>query len=96
MQNGVAANMLKIGSKRRRPATEVKSERELTSQKEQELRQKMADLKSYENKLALQKNKLRNGEEAVAIVSGLIKAGQIKQSSDGSWAAIPQSDKMEQ
>jgi hypothetical protein len=29
VQNGVANNMLKIGSKRRRPATEVKSEREL-------------------------------------------------------------------
>ena len=97
VQNGVAANMLKIGSKRRRPATEVKSERELTSKKEQELKQKMADLKSYENKLALQKNELRNGKEAIAIMNGLIKANQIKQSKDGTWAAIvPESDKMEQ
>ena len=97
VQNGVAANMLKIGSKRRRPATEVKSERELTSKKEQELKQKMADLKSYENKLALQKNELRNGKEAIAIMNGLLKAGQIKQSKDGTWAAVvPESDKMEQ
>ena len=57
----------------------------------------MADLKSYENSLALKKNELRNGKEAIAIVNGLLKAGQIKQSSDGSWAAVPQqSDKMEQ
>ena len=96
VQNGVAANMLKIGSKRRRPATEVKSERELTSKKEQELKQKMADLKSYENKLALQKNELRNGKEATAILNGLIKAGQIKQSKDGTWAAMPQNEKMEE
>ena len=53
VQNGVAANMLKIGSKRRRPATEVKSEREIADKKEQELKKKMADLGSYENRLAL-------------------------------------------
>ena len=46
VQNGVAANMLKIGSKRRRPAKEVKNERESTEQKEMELKQKMADLKA--------------------------------------------------
>ena len=88
--------MLKIGSKRRRPATEVKSEREVAEKKEKELMKRMADLKSYENRLSLKKNELANGKEASQILNGLLKAGQIKQSPDGSWAAVSQSEPMEQ
>ena len=37
VQNGVAVNMLKVGSKRRRPTAEVKEERRESDKKEMEL-----------------------------------------------------------
>ena len=60
------------------------------------MKQKLLDLKAYEQKLHLQKNELRNGREASQILNGLLKAGQIRQGNDGTWAAVQQEDKMEQ
>ena len=56
--------MLKVGSKRRRPAAEVKAEKEEEKKKEDDFKKKMLDLKAYEQKLHLQKNELRNVKEA--------------------------------
>ena len=45
----------------------------------------------------MKQNDLNNGKEAMNIVNGLIKAGSLKQESDGSWTVLnppeePQSD----
>ena len=40
--------MLKVGSKRRRPAAEVKAEKEQEKRKEEDYKQKLLDLKAYE------------------------------------------------
>ena len=69
--------MLKVGSKRRRPAAEVKAEQEQEKKREEDFQKKLLDLKAYEQKLHLQKNELRNGKEASAILNGLLKSGQI-------------------
>ena len=69
--------MLKVGSKRRRPAAEVKAEQEQEKKKEEDFQKKLLDLKAYEQKLNLQKNELRNGKEASAILNVLLKSGQI-------------------
>ena len=70
--------MLKIGTKRRRTAMEVRDEKEGSKKKDDDIKQKMLDLKAYEQKLHLQKNELKNSKEAVAILNGLLKNGQIK------------------
>ena len=87
--------MLKVGSKRRRPAAEVKAEKDQSKKKEDDFQKKMLDLKAYEQKLHLKKNELANGREASQILNGLLKAGQIKQSSDGTWAAVQPNGSME-
>ena len=48
----------------------------------------MSELKSYENQIALQKNELGNGKEAMAILNSMIKAGQAKQNKDGTWVTF--------
>ena len=88
--------MLKIGTKRRRTALEVREEKEGSKKKDDDIKQKMLDLKAYEQKLHLQKNELRNGKEAAAILQGLLKSGQIKQASDGSWGAVVPNNSMQQ
>ena len=88
--------MLKVGSKRRRTAKEVKEEKTGSKKKEEEMKKKLHDLKAYEQKLHLQKNELRNGKEASAILNGLLKSGQIKQASDGTWGAVVPTDSMQQ
>ena len=87
--------MLKIGTKRRRTAMEVRQEKEGSKKKDDDMKQKMLDLKAYEQKLHLQKNELRNVKEAGAILNGLLKSGQIKQAPDGTWAAVQQEGSMQ-
>ena len=48
----------------------------------------MVELKAFEQQMHLKRNELKNGKEAAAILNGLLKSNQIKQSSDGSWAAV--------
>ena len=88
--------MLKVGSKRRRPAAEVKAEQEQEKKKEDDFQKKLLDLKAYEQKLHLHKNELKNGKVAEGILNGLLKSGQIKQAKDGTWAAVQQEDRMQQ
>ena len=77
--------MLKVGSKRRRPAAEVKAERREHDKMEMDLQVKLAELKSFERNLKMKQNELKNGKEAMNIVNGLIEAGSLKQETDGSW-----------
>ena len=89
--------MLKVGSKRRRPNAKVVAERRESDKKEMDLQMKLAELKSFERQLKMKQNDLNNGKEAMNIVNGLIKAGSLKQESDGSWTVLnppeePQSD----
>ena len=53
VQKGVSVNMLKVGSKRRRPTAEVKEERRESDKKEMELQMKLAELKAFERQLKL-------------------------------------------
>ena len=52
--------------------------------------EKLAELKHFERQLKMQKQELDNGKEASSILNGLLKSGQIKQGSDGSWGAAQQ------
>ena len=88
--------MLKIGTKRRRTAMEVREEKEGSKKKEDDMKKKMLDLKAYEQKLHLQKNELKNGKVAEGILNGLLKSGQIKQAPDGTWGAVIANNSMQQ
>ena len=54
--------------------------------------EKLAELKHFERQLKMQKQELDNGKEAASILNGLLKSGQIKQASDGSWGVIQKDD----
>ena len=84
--------MLKVGSKRRRPPAEVKAEREAKANKDAAVMEKLAELKHFERQLKMQKKELDHGKEAANILNDLLKAGQIKQAPDGSWAANQMAD----
>ena len=88
--------MLKVGSKRRRPAGEVNASRDETRAKEDEIAKRLAEIKAKEQELHLHRNDLRNGKEAMQILNGMLKAGQIRQSKDGTWSAVIPSDAMQQ
>ena len=96
VQNGVAVNMLKVGSKRRRPTAEVKESRRESDKQEMDLQMKLAELKAFERQLKLKQNELNSGKEASAIVNGLIEAGSLKQESDGSWTVLQPSQPQQQ
>ena len=51
VQNGVGFNMLKAGSKRRRPTTEVAMERQQSKMKDEDLQAKLAELRAMESSL---------------------------------------------
>ena len=74
----MSVNMLKVGSKRRRPAAEVKESRREHDKMEMDLQVKLAELKSFERKLKMKQQELNNGNEAMKIVDGLMKAGSLR------------------
>ena len=51
VQKGVSANMLKIGSKRRRTKAQVKADKEEAALREQDIQTKLARLAATEEKL---------------------------------------------
>ena len=52
VHNGISVNMLKVGSKRRRTANEVETDRRESKMKDSDLQEKLAQLKSFEAQLA--------------------------------------------
>ena len=85
VQNGVGVNMLKIGSKRRRPTNEVLMERHQSKMKDQDLQAKLGELRAMETALNAQKQELAAGREATAVINKLLEQGHLKQRDDGSW-----------
>ena len=78
--------MLKVGSKRRRTATEVKVEREDSKMKAGDLQAKLTELRAMDQQLKQKKAEFDSGQAAANILNGLIKAGQIVRNGDGSFA----------
>ena len=83
--------MLKVGSKRRRPAGEVQAERESKRVKDEGVQQKLEELQRFEAHLKEEVEKLKTARAAEGVLNGLIRAGDVKQYTDGSWAAVQHS-----
>ena len=80
--------MLKVGSKRRRPPAEVKAERESKKKQGPAIGQQMAELQRFEAHLKEEAEKLETARAAEGVLNELIRAGDVKQYTDGSWAAV--------
>ena len=80
--------MITVGSKRRRSTAVVKAEREQSKKKDAAIQQQLNELKQFEAQVKQRKEELDNGLNAEAILSDLIKTGEVKQHEDGSWGAI--------
>ena len=77
MQKGVSANLLKVGSKRRRRKTEIA---DLEEEVERTNREKISNeverqTKNLKNQLAQQEHEARNNLKAAEILSGFIHRG---------------------
>ena len=88
VQNGIGVNMLKAGTKRRRSAVAVKAERNESKSKDAVIQQQLAELKRFDEQVKQRKEELDNGLNAERILSDLIKTGDVKQYTDGSWGAV--------
>ena len=80
--------MLKVGSKRRRPPAEVKAERESKKKQGPAIGQQMAELQRFEAHLKEEAEKLETARAAEGVLNDLIRVGDVKQYTDGSWAAV--------
>ena len=80
--------MLKVGSKRRRPPAEVKAERESKRKQGPAVEQQLAELQRFEAHLKEESEKLETARAAEGVLNELIRAGDVKQYTDGSWAAV--------
>ena len=80
--------MLKVGSKRRRPPTEVKAERESKRKPGPDFEQQLAELQRFEAHLKQEEEKLKTARAAEGVLNELIRAGDVKQYGDGSWGAV--------
>ena len=67
-QKGQSANMLKVGTKRRRTQAQIKAEKEEALLREQDLQAKIMNVKNAEAKLADYENMQVNFEKAKALM----------------------------
>ena len=70
--------MITVGSKRRRATADVKAEREQSKKKDAAIQQQLNELKQFEAQVKQRKEELDNGLNAEAILSDLIKTGEVK------------------
>ena len=80
--------MLKVGSKRRRPVAEVQAERESKRAKDEGVQQKLMELQRFECALKEEAEKLETARAAEGVLNELIRGGDVKQYTDGSWGAV--------
>lgn len=86
-QKGVAVNMLKAGSKRRRTKAQVRAEKEEAQLRDQEIQEKLARLAETEAKLEHFERMAFENEQAKAVVGELHAAGQIDIDDKGNISA---------
>jgi len=55
------------------------------------MQQQLAELQRFEAHLKQEEQKLKNARLAEGVLNDLIRAGDVKQYTDGSWAAVQHS-----
>ena len=90
-QKGQSANMLKVGTKRRRTQAQIKADKEAAALREQELQAKIVHVSNAEAKLADYENMQANFEKAKALMLELQRQGHID--IDDNWNVSPSKQK---
>ena len=83
VQKGASANMLKIGTKRRRTQAQIKAEKEEARLREQDLQEKLARMAELQQKEADYDRMLAQHEEASGVLSKLHAEGLIDVDDNG-------------
>ena len=85
MLHGIGANMLKVGSKRRRTKQEVKDDDQVKLDRENEIRTKFAQLDQLQQQMEQMQQQASENRAAAVLMSDLVNAGVVKQKAENSF-----------
>jgi hypothetical protein len=85
VSKGVGAQMLKVGSKRRRTKAQIMAEKEEEEKQNAEQVIKLASVNQLEDRINQLENQVQNGKAASSLMSQFINAGLVQQTSDDSF-----------
>ena len=83
VQKGVGANLLKVGSKRRRTKNEIEEEKQEEIMKQQKLQQDMEELASLRARVQDAEHRAVENVGASKLLHHMLDAGHVKQDGDG-------------
>ena len=81
----MSANLLQIGSKRRRTKAQIEEEKQLKLEKEAMVEEKLADYDVLQQKFDILEQAKSNGDAAASVLEQVINAGFVNQENDGSF-----------
>ena len=82
MSKGIGANMLKVGSKRRRTKAQVKADKEAAALKDQQDASALVELAQLRARVQGLENEANQGKAASSLLSQMISAGHVEQDSE--------------
>ena len=82
MTKGIGANMLKVGSKRRRTKAQVKADKEAAAHKDEQDASTLAELAQLRARVQGLENEANQGKAASSLLSQMISAGHVEQDSE--------------
>lgn len=85
VSKGVGAQLLKVGSKRRRTKAQIKAEKEAEEAKQSEVNKKIARISQLEAQIDSLQNQANQGKAAADLMSQFMNAGLVQQTSDHSF-----------
>ena len=82
MSKGIGANMLKVGSKRRRTKAQVKADKEAAALKDQQDASALVELTQLRARVQGLEHEASQGKAASNLLSQMISAGHVEQDSE--------------
>ena len=79
VNKGVGANMLKVGSKRRRTKAEIEDEKEQEALKQQKLESDLQELANLRGRIQEAEEQANTNKAAAELMSQMINAGHVQQ-----------------
>ena len=82
---GISANLLQVGSKRRRTKAQIAADKQAKLFEEQQVAAKLADYDSLQQRFDVVEQQRQNGDAAANLLQQFLDAGYVKQDKDGSF-----------
>ena len=89
---GSGANLLKIGSKRRRTKNEIAGEKVMQQMDEEEAKENARKVRLLEDELDLAKKNVDTFQDAAQLLENLFQSGQAKMGGDGQVIILSQQE----